>query len=66
VRWHRAGFRCYWRWESLRSGGRLRIATEWPTGASKIRSGAHHASTAKCSSLCLTGAAQPGMANLLT
>jgi hypothetical protein len=21
VRWHRAGFRCYWRWKSLRSAG---------------------------------------------
>src|SRR6201987_5247781 len=22
VRWHRAGFRCYWRWKSRRLGGR--------------------------------------------
>jgi len=22
VRWHRAGFRCYWRWQSRRRGGR--------------------------------------------
>jgi hypothetical protein len=22
VRWHRAGFRCYWRWKSLPLGGR--------------------------------------------
>jgi hypothetical protein len=25
VRWHRAGFRCYWRWKSRSSGGRPRI-----------------------------------------
>src|ERR1700759_3246160 len=28
VRWHRAGFRCYWRWKSRRRGGRLQIETE--------------------------------------
>jgi hypothetical protein len=28
VRWHRAGFRCYWRWRSLPLGGRPRIDTE--------------------------------------
>src|SRR5439155_25681540 len=28
VRWHRAGFRCYWRWKSLRRGGRPQIETE--------------------------------------
>src|SRR5688500_20314815 len=28
VRWHRAGFRCYWRWKSRRRGGRPRIDTE--------------------------------------
>src|SRR5258707_14414603 len=28
VRWHRAGFRCYWRWKSRPSGGRPQIATE--------------------------------------
>jgi len=28
VRWHRAGFRCYWRWKSLRRGGRPQIDTE--------------------------------------
>src|SRR5262245_55596781 len=26
--WHRAGFRCYWRWKSRPQGGRPRIATE--------------------------------------
>jgi transposase InsO family protein len=28
VRWHRAGFRCYWRWKSLPQGGRPQIDTE--------------------------------------
>ena len=28
VRWHRAGFRCYWRWKSHRRGGRPRIDME--------------------------------------
>jgi hypothetical protein len=28
VRWHRAGFRCYWRWKSRPPGGRPQIETE--------------------------------------
>jgi hypothetical protein len=28
VRWHRAGFRCYWRWKSRPQGGRPQIHTE--------------------------------------
>src|ERR1700739_1033848 len=28
VRWHRAGFRCYWRWKSRRRAGRPQISTE--------------------------------------
>jgi transposase InsO family protein len=28
VRWHRAGFRCYWRWRSQSSGGRPQIDAE--------------------------------------
>jgi len=28
VRWHRAGFRWYWRWKSRSSGGRPQIDTE--------------------------------------
>ena len=28
VRWHRAGFRCYWRWKSRRRGGRPRIEAD--------------------------------------
>src|SRR3981189_3257713 len=29
LRWHRTGFRRYWRWESRRRGGLRRIQTEW-------------------------------------
>jgi hypothetical protein len=28
VRWHRTGFRCYWRWKSLPLGGRPQIETK--------------------------------------
>ena len=28
VRWHRAGFRCYWRWKSRPRGGRPQIETD--------------------------------------
>src|SRR3981189_1996675 len=28
VRWHKAGFRCYWRWKSRPVGGRPRIGPE--------------------------------------
>jgi hypothetical protein len=28
VRWHRAGFRCYWSWKSRPSGGRPQIETD--------------------------------------
>src|SRR3979490_1895605 len=28
VRWHRAGFRCYWRWKSRPQGGRPQMHTE--------------------------------------
>src|SRR5260370_2075197 len=28
VRWHRAGFRCYWRWKSQRRGGRPQIEAD--------------------------------------
>src|SRR6266850_6595874 len=28
VRWHRAGFRCYWRWKSRPQRGRPQIETE--------------------------------------
>src|SRR5260370_16808167 len=29
VRWHRAGFRCYWRWKSRRRGGRPQIEADF-------------------------------------
>src|SRR5262252_6268632 len=54
VRWHRAGFRCYWRWKSRSSGGRPQIDTELRVlirgSASTIHFGARRASTANCSS----------------
>jgi hypothetical protein len=28
VRWHRAGYRCYWRWKSRRRGGRPQIEAD--------------------------------------
>src|SRR5450631_2534859 len=28
MRWHRAGFRCYWRWKSRSAGGRPQIKTD--------------------------------------
>ena len=28
VRWHRVGFRCYWRWKSRSLGGRPQIETD--------------------------------------
>jgi hypothetical protein len=28
VRWHRGGFRCYWRWKSRRRGGRSQTKSE--------------------------------------
>ena len=28
VRWHRAGFRSYWRWKSCSRGGRPKVAAE--------------------------------------
>src|ERR1035437_5165842 len=28
VRWHRGGFRCYWRWKSRSRGGRPQIETD--------------------------------------
>src|SRR5471030_781218 len=32
VRWHRAGFRCYWRWKSRARGGRPKIETDLQIG----------------------------------
>src|SRR6202040_14353 len=31
MRWHRAGFRCYWRWKSRRRGGRPQIEADLRT-----------------------------------
>src|ERR1700730_2338232 len=36
VRWHRAGFRCYWRWKSCPSGRRPQIETELRDAAFSI------------------------------
>ena len=83
VRWHRAGFRCYWRWKSHRRGGRPRIDMElrvlirrmsvenplW--GAPRIHGellklGFEVAQSSVAKYMVKrTGAAQPGMANLL-
>src|SRR4051812_48552887 len=40
IRWHRSGFRSYWRWKSRNSGGRPQIDTALPA-AGRGRS-AHH------------------------
>jgi hypothetical protein len=54
VRWHRAGFRCYWRWKSRPQGGRPQIDTELRVLIRRMgvenRFGARHACTANCSS----------------
>src|ERR1700736_3281773 len=57
VRWHRAGFRYYWRWRSRPSGGRPQIDAELRGLIRRMsmenRFGARHASTANCSSSVL-------------
>src|SRR6267143_6184370 len=54
VRWHRAGFRCYWRWKSRPQGGRPKIDTALRVDPADERRksafGARRASTANCSS----------------
>src|SRR5258708_18810295 len=54
VRWHGAGFRCYWRWKSRPLGGRPQVETELRVlirrMSVEIRFGARHASTPNCSS----------------
>ena len=54
VRWHRASFRCYWRWKSRPQGGRPQIDTELRVlirrMSVEIRFGARRAFTANCSS----------------
>src|SRR3954470_17907976 len=57
VRWHRAGFRRYWRWKSRSLGGRPKIATELRALIRRMRfdnrCGERRASTASCSSSAL-------------
>src|ERR1700730_8423912 len=54
VRWHRAGFRSYWRWKSRPQGGRPQIHTELRAlirrMSVEIRFGARRGSTPNCSS----------------
>src|SRR4030081_2822296 len=54
VRWHRAGFRCYWGWKSRALGGRPQIDTELRVLIRRMSVenplGARHAFTANCSS----------------
>src|SRR5271157_2341747 len=53
VRWHRTGFRRYWRWESRSLGGRPPIDADLRAlirRMSSIRCGARRASMANCSS----------------
>ncbi len=55
VRWHRAGFRRYWRWKSNSRGGRPRIEIELRALIRQMSMsfGVRHVSTASCSSLGL-------------
>src|SRR3981189_9595 len=55
VRWHRAGFRRYWRWKSCSLGGRPKIAADLRAlirqmSAENPRGGVRRASMASCSS----------------
>ena len=54
VHWHRAGFRCYWRWKSRPVGGRPQIERELRTLIRQISIenplGARRVSVASCSS----------------
>jgi hypothetical protein len=82
VRWHRAGFRSYWRWKSRSLGGRPQIKADLRTlirrmsvenllwGAPRIHGellklGFEVAQSSVAKYDQTTGAAQPGMANLL-
>src|SRR6476620_9295808 len=63
VRWHRAGFRRFWRWKSNSRGGRPRIEIELRALIRQMSTenqfGVRHASTANCSSLGLVSLNQP-------
>src|ERR1700680_1853331 len=52
VRWHRAGFRQYWRWKSRSLGGRPQIESELRALIRRMtlitRFGERHVSTANC------------------
>ena len=54
IRWHRAGFRLFWRWKSRSRGGRPKVPLEIRQLIRDMslatRSGAHPVSTANCSS----------------
>jgi hypothetical protein len=54
IRWHRAGFRAYWRWKSRSRGGRPKTAAEIRQLIREMSIAnplwAHPASTANCSS----------------
>ncbi len=67
VQWHRAGFRCYWRWRSRPRGGRPRIEADLRVlirrMSMRTRFGVHHASTANCLS---SGLGSPSRALLNT
>ena len=57
VRWHRAGFRCYWRWKSRRRGGRPQIEADLRALIRRMSVEnplwGRHAFTANCSSSAL-------------
>src|ERR1700692_1759710 len=80
VRWHRAGFRCYWRWKSRPQGGRPQIDRELRALIRRRKSALGRATHPRRTAQArdrgrsvkrrqvhgqTTGAAQPGMANLL-
>src|SRR6202040_4478953 len=54
IRWHRAGFRAYWRWKSRPRGGRpktpLEIVSSFARSVSPTHCGAHHGFMASFSS----------------
>jgi hypothetical protein len=53
LRWHRRGFRAYWRWKSCHVGGRPKIDCEIRALIRRVsrenpRCGAHRGSTVNC------------------
>jgi hypothetical protein len=64
LRWHRAGFRTYWRWKIAGSGGPAQdqsgaARTNPADGKGKTHSGAHRAFIANCSSSALNSPSRP-------